>query len=110
MRFPLERKQSLIDLARLRRRLHAQFPLQRRGTGVIRPKRTGTIATRIMQPHEAPVGFLAERVMSHEPLRVQDCLAVLAARRKLCDKSIESCEVSLAEPFALVEEPFVVAG
>src|SRR6266508_4231909 len=76
---------------------------------MICPKCAGAIPARIVQPHKEPERLLVERVVAHESLGVKDRLAMLVALRKTRNQLLESRKVELAEPFALVKEPFVVA-
>ena len=48
--------------------------------------------------------------MAQESLGIPDCLSVVVARFKACNKLLERCDVPLTQPLALAEEPFVVAG
>ena len=46
---------------------------------MIRPQRTGTVATSVVQPHQPPVGVLAQRIGAQQAFGIADRIAVLAA-------------------------------
>jgi hypothetical protein len=63
-----------------------------------------------MQPHEGPVGRLAERVLREDPLRVPDRLGMLAPRLQQLDQPFQGLEVAAAQPLPFLQQPLVVAA
>jgi hypothetical protein len=115
-RFPLDgrlapgRQQLLIGPAGRRRGLNLKFTLQGRGARVVGAKRPGPVAAGVVEPHQHPVGGLAERVRPQDPLRVRDRLGVLAPGLHQLDQPFEGLEPAPPQPFPLLQQPLVVAA
>jgi hypothetical protein len=103
-------QERLVHRPRGSRRHDAELGVQRRSAGVVDPQRPRPVAAGSVQPHEQPVGGLAQRVLALEALRVPDRLGVLAAGRQLRREAFERLEEAPAQPLARLQHPVVVAA
>jgi hypothetical protein len=63
-----------------------------------------------VEPHQDLVGRLPQRVLAQDPLGVPDRLGKLAPSLQQLDQPLERLEVAAAQPFALLQQPLVVAA
>jgi hypothetical protein len=61
-----------------------------------------------VQPHQLPVGGLAQRVLAQQRLRVSDCLLVVCRLFGPRSESLHHSDVALSQAITLGEQPLVV--
>ena len=70
-------------------------------------KGLGAISTRVVQPHQLPIGLLPQRVDAQQPLGVRDRLGKLTGRLAQSRRFGESVEVPAPQPLAISKQPIV---
>jgi hypothetical protein len=63
-----------------------------------------------VEPHQDLIGRLPQRVLAQDPLGVPDRLGMPAPRLQQLDQPLERLEVAAAQPFALLQQPLVIAA
>ena len=107
---PARSHELLVDAARLRRGLRAQPPLQNLAACVVCTQCARPLSPAVEEPHQQPVGLLAQRVGRDEPLGPADRLARIPAIGEHRGEAAQRVEVPLSQSFALLQDPLVVVA
>jgi hypothetical protein len=75
---------------------------------VVDTQRPGPVAAGVVQPHQEPVGTLAQRVGPQDPLGVPDRLSVVALGLQELDQPLQGGQPAPPQPVALLQQPLVV--